>query len=418
MGAAAAIAAAAVKQPHCRGRCLLSDNETLSSIPPTKYFNSTSDHNKKSNLTLLAFDASPNPTAADSNYPSSYYPVITYAPTGSAIPTETSYTTITPYTTMTLGSGNSTADDSDVGPSPLDTLFDSSDDNPINDPENSTDPAQPNNSSDLAPPPNSTALGSYPTPSSYPIPTPTWSTAPPGQEDPNYPSGPSSSDSEGYLGSSNSTSNSSTSTSPIYEGGYPLPDHVNSSASDANDTSSEGQNQIPDGDEAEGEEINGVPTVANSTSNSSPSGFNGDADGPDTPPDNSTDPQNPQYAIFNSTSPDYTDLLTCPCNCTYVSASCCLSDSGIVYESPSLQVHVAPIPDDDPICCDARSGMFLWRASGECREEVVNGSPTNFVGLGQRVWNGSVVFGGGEGVGFPDGEGEVAPGGTGGDGGG
>ena len=131
--------------------------------------------------------------------------------------------------------------------------------------------------------------------------------------------------------------------------------------------------------------INGVPTIANSNSS-----FN------NTP----TAPPLPEYAIFNDTdtNPSDMDPLTCPCNCTYVSAACCLSDSGIVYEPASMQIPIAPIPADEPICCDSRSGQYLWRSSGECDGAVVNGTSKGFVELGDRYWNGTFD----ERVGFPD----------------
>ncbi len=47
----------------------------------------------------------------------------------------------------------------------------------------------------------------------------------------------------------------------------------------------------------------------------------------------------------------------CPCNCTYVSNACCLSTSGIVYESPSLRLGAIRAPNATTFC-DPTTGEF------------------------------------------------------------
>ena len=49
--------------------------------------------------------------------------------------------------------------------------------------------------------------------------------------------------------------------------------------------------------------------------------------------------------------------LACPCNCTYVSKACCLSDSGTVYEAPNLKLGALHPPNSSMIC-DPTSGQF------------------------------------------------------------
>ena len=58
--------------------------------------------------------------------------------------------------------------------------------------------------------------------------------------------------------------------------------------------------------------------------------------------------------------PPVTDL-TCPCNCTYVSAACCLSR--IVWEDPQQQIKMDPLPANATVCCQASSGKWLPKTS-------------------------------------------------------
>ena len=66
---------------------------------------------------------------------------------------------------------------------------------------------------------------------------------------------------------------------------------------------------------------------------------------------NNTDPQ----PIPPATS------LTCPCNCTYVSASCCLSP--YVWEDTSKRLQMAPLPANGTVCCNGTSGEWVPKSS-------------------------------------------------------
>ena len=66
------------------------------------------------------------------------------------------------------------------------------------------------------------------------------------------------------------------------------------------------------------------------------------------PPKGLPAPQSP-----TQTSP----ILTCPCNCTYVSAACCISRT--VWEDPSMQIKMQPLPANASASCDAASGLWV-----------------------------------------------------------
>ena len=53
--------------------------------------------------------------------------------------------------------------------------------------------------------------------------------------------------------------------------------------------------------------------------------------------------------------------LKCPCNCTYTSAACCLSSTGMVYESPDLKVNTTIQAPNNHTCCDWATGG--WKNS-------------------------------------------------------
>ena len=150
---------------------------------------------------------------------------------------------------------------------------------------------------------------------------------------------------------------------------------------------------------------NGYPNTSNNTNTpfADPPNLNDTNNGTNA---NYSPPPPPTYAIFNTSSDlsgsdtDPTLPLDCPCNCTYVSASCCLSDNGIVFEDPSYQIPMDPLPANAPVCCNDRTGHWIWKSSGQCSEAVVNGSANGFVGLGSRPWNNTFD----DGVGFPSGE--------------
>ena len=73
-------------------------------------------------------------------------------------------------------------------------------------------------------------------------------------------------------------------------------------------------------------------------------------------------------AIFRSSVPE----LTCPCNCTYVSQSCCLSSTGLVYEDAVKKVNTILQPrPNEAVCCDHQTGK--WTNVTTARE----GLPSN-----------------------------------------
>lgn len=114
--------------------------------------------------------------------------------------------------------------------------------------------------------------------------------------------------------------------------------------------------------------------------------------------------------IFNDTASDSTSPVSyCICNCTYVSAACCLSDT--VHEEATKQLEMEPLPENSPVCCDPNTGFWMPKSSPECVELASNSSGGDFIGLGSVRWNGN----GSRPVGFSDddgdnvGEGNVAP---------
>ena len=118
-------------------------------------------------------------------------------------------------------------------------------------------------------------------------------------------------------------------------------------------------------------EIDGIPTISNDT---------------DSPQYGNNSDSLPDYVVFNDTTPDQSSpILYCPCNCTYVSAACCLSH--IVYEDPSMQILMDPPPANSSVCCDPNSGLWLPKPSGECSRLASDVSATGFIGLGNVKWN-------------------------------
>lgn len=59
-------------------------------------------------------------------------------------------------------------------------------------------------------------------------------------------------------------------------------------------------------------------------------------------------------------------MLVGPCNCTYVSAACVLSTTGIVYEDPGAKIDTVVGAPNGTVCCDGTTG--LWRSSGVVRD--------------------------------------------------
>lgn len=59
-------------------------------------------------------------------------------------------------------------------------------------------------------------------------------------------------------------------------------------------------------------------------------------------------------------------MLVGPCNCTYVSAACVLSATGVVYEDPSAKIDTVVGAPNGTVCCDGTTG--LWRNSTVVRD--------------------------------------------------
>ena len=51
-------------------------------------------------------------------------------------------------------------------------------------------------------------------------------------------------------------------------------------------------------------------------------------------------------------------MLVAPCNCTYVSAACALSESGIVYEDPGSKINTVVGAPNGTVCCDGGTGQW------------------------------------------------------------
>lgn len=66
----------------------------------------------------------------------------------------------------------------------------------------------------------------------------------------------------------------------------------------------------------------------------------------------------PQLDPASQIRPDPgSSFLNCPCNCTYVSSACCLSD--LVWEDPSFQIVMASPPANATVSCDEGSGEWV-----------------------------------------------------------
>ena len=51
--------------------------------------------------------------------------------------------------------------------------------------------------------------------------------------------------------------------------------------------------------------------------------------------------------------------LSCPCNCTYVSRACCMSEDGIVAEDATQEIVTTQLPPNGTVCCDGTTGNFV-----------------------------------------------------------
>lgn len=66
-------------------------------------------------------------------------------------------------------------------------------------------------------------------------------------------------------------------------------------------------------------------------------------------------------AVYINPDPG-SSLLNCPCNCTYVSAACCLSNT--VWDDPSFRIQMAPLPANAVVTCDTNSGKWVPKLKG------------------------------------------------------
>lgn len=64
----------------------------------------------------------------------------------------------------------------------------------------------------------------------------------------------------------------------------------------------------------------------------------------------------PAFKAPSLSGTKYTGL-ACPCNCTYVSKACCFSNSGMVFEAPSLKLGALQPPNSSMVC-SPMSGQF------------------------------------------------------------
>lgn len=70
------------------------------------------------------------------------------------------------------------------------------------------------------------------------------------------------------------------------------------------------------------------------------------------------------YADNHSMAVRAAPLLSCPCNCTYISAACCLSQTRLVWEDPSEQIQLDPPPSNATVCCNRNTGKWVPKSAG------------------------------------------------------
>ena len=87
-------------------------------------------------------------------------------------------------------------------------------------------------------------------------------------------------------------------------------------------------------------------------------------------------------------------VLVGPCNCSYVSPACVLSETGTVYEDPGARIHTTVAGANQGLCCDGTTGM--WR---ERKGEGGQGWSCPVVGAGSGKGNASRAGGAGDGFG-------------------
>ena len=95
-----------------------------------------------------------------------------------------------------------------------------------------------------------------------------------------------------------------------------------------------------------------------------------------------SDSNNNSSAFGYSPSP----ILNCPCNCTYVSAACCLSRT--VWEDASQQIQMDPLPANATISCDSGTGKWVNKTSESTPSKI---DPVGFIGLGSVQWTANTV---------------------------
>ena len=98
----------------------------------------------------------------------------------------------------------------------------------------------------------------------------------------------------------------------------------------------------------------------------------------------------PAFPSLDSQSPILPDpnstILNCPCNCTYVSPSCCLTKD--VWDDPMGQVQMAPLPANATVFCDETTGAWVTR-SDQSDVVIVTGTGTGFDKMGNVAYSSS-----------------------------
>ena len=93
-------------------------------------------------------------------------------------------------------------------------------------------------------------------------------------------------------------------------------------------------------------------------------------------------------------------MLVGPCNCTYISEACALSETGVVYEDPGAKINALVAAPNGTVCCDGTTG--LWRGSSETGGGNVTSSnpicPATSRGAQGRAGHGESIAGTGMGI--------------------
>ncbi|KAG8532239.1 uncharacterized protein KY384_003880 [Bacidia gigantensis] len=80
------------------------------------------------------------------------------------------------------------------------------------------------------------------------------------------------------------------------------------------------------------------------------------APGPEPEPESTFDWPRAPHVTFDHNGSITGGAEVCPCNCTYISISCCVSDTGLVYEPADYKLGA--VQPDSGQCCDSKSGQM------------------------------------------------------------